>query len=381
MIPTRIVRILAPVAGAAALVTLASACGGGGDSTEVFRVGVAGPLEQALGAHTLRGAELARDRINAGGGIDGRQLELLPVTDSASSQHALAVAGGFLADNSVAAVLGHSTSGATLSAASIYGQGLAAVSATATSPEITNAGPWIFRVAPSDAASAARLADFALRELGQRAVILYANDAFGRGLREAFGSAYANGGGTIVDEYPYIEGTTDDFEPYLMGIQASRPDLVFVAGLDYGGSRIIRQARQMGIEAPIMGGDGLLGLVGQDPVFDGTFVMTFYHAETPGELNAEFVRAYRAAYGEDPDAWAAMAYDAVMLIAKAAAEVGFNRQEIRDYLEGVGRSRDNFAGVSGTIAFDENGDPVDKGVAIGRISGNGIELVSVEGGL
>jgi branched-chain amino acid transport system substrate-binding protein len=98
-------------------------------------------------------------------------------------------------------------------------------------------------------------------------------------------------------------------------------------------------------------------------------------------LNAEFVRAYRAAYGEDPDAWAAMAYDAVMLIAKAAAEVGFNRQEIRDYLEGVGRSRDNFAGVSGTIAFDENGDPVDKGVAIGRISGNGIELVSVEGGL
>ena len=109
--------------------------------------------------------------------------------------------------------------------------------------------------------------------------------------------------------------------------------------------------------------------------------MTFYHAEPPGEANAEFVRAYRATYGEDPDAWAAMAYDAIMLIARAATEVGFNRQKIRDYLEGVGSVRDPFAGVSGMIAFDESGDPVGKGVAIGRISGNEIELVSVEGGL
>ncbi len=369
-----------PRVGLAALLTWAAGCGGGGAPGDVVRFGVASPLEQFIGVHTLRGAQLARDEINASGGLRGRKLELLAVTDSASTQRAVAVADSFLNDPSVVAVVGHSTSGATLAAAPIYNQGLVALSPTATSPEITDAGDWIFRIAASDAANSARLAGFALRELGSKAAILYANEPYGRGLREGFGRAFVAGGGTLVDEYPYIEGETKDFEAYLLGIRAAAPDLIFIAGLDVSAGLIIRQARALGITAPIIGGDGLLGLVGQDSVFDGVYVGLLYHPDVPGQAGRRFVEAYRAAYGEQPDHFAALAYDATMLLAEAVREVGFDRAKIRDYLAHVGSGREPFRGVSGLVAFDENGDPLQKGYAVGRIMGSGVELVSVEGG-
>jgi len=369
-----------PILGLAAIVAYATGCGGGDSAGDTLRLGVATPLEQFIGAQTLRGAALARDQLNAEGGVRGKPVHLQAVTDSASAQRAVPVADGFYNDASIVAVIGHSTSGATLAAATIYNNGLAAVSPTATSPEITDAGEWIFRIASSDAANAAWLARFALRDLGRRAAILYANEPYGRGLRKAFGDAYRAGGGELVEEYPYIEGTTDDFEAYLMGIQIARPDLIFIGGLDASAGLIIRQARALGVEAPIIGGDGLLGLAGQDPVYDGTYVGLLYHPDAPGQTGRQFVEAYRSAYGELPDHFAALAYDAVMLVAQAIEEVGFDREKIRDYLQDVGSDRSGFQGVSGLIAFDTNGDPQEKSYAVGRISGNMMELVSVEGG-
>ncbi|NIR44881.1 MAG: ABC transporter substrate-binding protein [Gemmatimonadetes bacterium] len=359
---------------------LCLALGACGDSDATIIVGVAAPLEQALGVHTLRGAQLARDQINAAGGLRGKTLELLVVSDSADPRRAVGVAEEFLTDPRVVAVMGHSNSGAVLATAPIYERGLVAVSATATSPEISEAGEWIFRISPSDAVSAAGLARFALQRLGRRAVTFYANDAFGRGLRQAFGSAYTAGGGMLPGEYPYIEGETTDFEPFLLGARGARPDLIFVAGLDDGAARIIRQARELGLDAPVLGGDGLLGLVGRDSIFDGTYVLLFYHPATPDSANREFVAAYQAAFGVAPDAWAALAYDATMLIAQAIEEVGADREKIRRYLDRVGSERDAFMGVSGEIGFDENGDPREKDVKVGRIAGPGIELVSPEDG-
>lgn len=367
----------ASFAGVALAAVFLWACG---DTGETVRLGVAGPLDQVLGAHTLRGTQLARDQINAAGGIDGAPLELVAVNDSADAGRAVSVAAEFFSDPSLVAVIGHSNSGALLAAASVYERGLPAISATATSPEITEAGRWIFRVAPSDAATSEGLARFALRHLGDRAVMLYANDAFGRGLREAFGAAYVAGGGELVREYPYIEWDTEDFALYLEAARPARPDLIFVAGLDHGGGRIVRQARRLGIEAPILGGDGLLGLVGRDPIYDGTYVLVHYHPDAPGQANREFVEAYRAAYGDAPDAYAALAYDAVRLVTQAMREVGPDRARIRDYLEEVGSERPAFVGVSGAIAFDEHGDPIEKSVGVGRIRGAGIELISVEDG-
>ncbi len=92
------------------------------------------------------------------------------------------------------------------------------------------------------------------------------------------------------------------------------------------------------------------------------------------------MEAYRRAHGGQPDHFAALGYDAVLLVAEAVREVGFDRARIRDYLEEVGTSRDAFRGVSGLVAFDENGDPLEKSFAVGRIAGEAIELISIEGG-
>ncbi len=374
----RSTRTPAPLCGLV-LVLAAAACGGGSDDT--VRFGVAAPLEQFIGSHMLRGVELARDQLNAAGGIGGLTVQLVALTDSASTRRAVTVADMLHGDATVLAVVGHVNSGATLAAAPIYNRGLPTVSPVATSPEISGAGEWIFRVCSSDVVNAAGLAEFALRELGTRAAIIYANDPYGRGLREGFGRTYTAGGGTLVEEYPFIEGSTTDFEAYLMGIRAARPDLIFIGSTDVGADPVIRQAREMGIDAPFVGGDGILGLAGQGPAFQGTYIGLLYHPDAPGGGGEEFVDAYQDQYGEPPDHFAALGYDALMLLAQAASEVGFDRSRIRDYLEQVGREREAFSGVSGRIAFDENGDPIGKSFAVGRVSGNAIEFVSVEGGL
>lgn len=365
--------------GLAVFILALTACGGGG-SDDTVRFGLAAPLEQFIGSHTLRGAELALDQLNAAGGIDGRAVELLALTDSASSRRAVIVAERLYSDASVLAVVGHVNSGATLAAAPIYNRGLPTVSPVATSPEISAAGDWIFRVCSSDVVNAAGLAEFALRELGSRAVIVYANDPYGRGLRDGFSRAYTAGGGELVEEYPFIEGGTTDFEPYLLGIRASRPELIFIGSTDVGAAPVIRQARELGIDAPFVGGDGILGVAGQGPLFEGTYIGLLYHPDAPGGGGREFVDAYQARYGEPPDHFAALGYDATMLLAQAAREAGCDRTKIRDYLQQVGRERQAFAGVSGHIAFDENGDPIGKSFAVGRVSGATIEFVSVEGG-
>ncbi len=372
-------RIRASLLGLATLSLAATACGGEGPADTV-RFGVAAPLEQFIGSHTLRGAELARDQLNLAGGIEGRTVELVALTDSASTRQAVTVDDRLYNDATVLAVVGHVNSGATLAAAPIYNRGLPTVSPAATSPEISDAGEWIFRVCSSDVVNAAGLAEFALRELGTQAAIIYANDPYGRGLRDAFGRTYAAGGGVLVEEYPFIEGSTTDFEAYLMGVRAARPDLIFIGSTDVGAAPVIRQAREMGIDAPFVGGDGILGLAGQGAAFEGTYIGLLYHPNAPGGGGREFVDAYTARHGDPPDHFAALGYDALMLLARAVSEAGFDRTSIRAHLEQVGAEREAFAGVSGRIAFDENGDPIGKSFAVGRVSGDAIEFVSVEGG-
>lgn len=360
-----------------AAVLLLAACSGvgGTGSGEAVVFGLAGPMQQGYGESTRLGAELALKEINGAGGIGGRTLELRVKDDQASGERAPAVAKELVADAEVVAVVGHVNSGTTRAAGPIYDQeGVPALATTATNPQISQLGDWIFRIASSDAANAAALARHA-RGMAPRVAVLYMNDDYGRGLAGSFRDAYVSGGGVVVQEDPYLEDVAD-FTPYLQRLKRRGVEMVFIAGLDAGAARIIQQARSVGLDARFVGGDGLEPLAAEGSAYDGTVVGTLYHPQA-SPAAGKFAEAFRREYGREPDGFAAAAYDAVRLLARAAREGGAERAAIRGYLAGVGREggAEAFEGATGTIRFDENGDPTDKSFTVGVIRNGTIELL------
>ncbi len=354
MTPRR--RVLLPFL----LVTLA---GCGDDATE-YRLGMAGPFDEAFGLANRRGAELALQEINATGGIDGKRLYIDFQNDQGEGSRAAAVAQGFIDDLRISAVVGHVNSGAMVAAAKIYDGNLAAVATTASSPELTGISPWVFRVISSDSANGVDLARFAERLGKQRAAILYENDAYGRGLADNFRRNFK---GEIILFDP-IDGSGAGVDIHLSWVQEQRPDLVFVAGTDRSGVAILREAKRLGITGmDFLGGDGWTSVANDVEASEGALVGAPFTSLDPRPEAQKFVNAFRAKYLAEPDGNAALAYDAVYLLAKALDEVGADRAKVRDWLASTTSERP-FPGVTGSIAFLPTGDPVGKSFAMTRVT-------------
>ena len=375
--PTARVRRV-PAVRMLALALALAGCKGSGGGQVTFAL--AGPLKQSYGIATKQGADLAVKEINAAGGIGGRQLVLLARDDGADQHTAISIAAELVRDAKVVALAGPVNSGTTIASAPIYnGQSdsvrgrLPEVATTATSPDVSRLGDWTYRVASSDSANAVALAATA-RGMAQNVAILYTNDDYGRGLAGSFRDALVKAGGTVAEYDPFNDSTAD-FSPYLKRMQAHGVQVVFIAGLDVAGGIIIRQARQLGMQARFIGGDGLVPLATQGPTYDGTLVGLLYHPAASDRARA-FAQAYRQAYGSDPDPFAAAAYDAVNLLAAAAKANGASRDGIQRYLHTLGQpgGAAPFQGATGEIRFDRNGDPQQKAFAVGVIANGTIQL-------
>jgi branched-chain amino acid transport system substrate-binding protein len=354
------------------LSVLLAACG----DDPPIRIGVAGPFSEARGVSMRMAAELAVQEVNAAGGVHGRMLELVILDDSATAEGAVAAARQLAADPAVVAVVGHLTSGATLAAAPIYGGALpvAVISPSASSPLLTDAGPWVFRVCPTDALHGARLASWARERLrAGSAGIIYINDDYGRGVRDVFVEAFSRAGGDIVTSDPYLDDLPS-FRPYLERLQRrGGADVLLIAGTRAGGARILATRDSLGLALPILGGDGLAGIEEVGAAAEGIFISTAYLPDEAGAANAAFVEAYRRASGNRlPDHRGAGAYDAVRLVARAVEAVGTERERIRDYLAGIGSTHPAFDGVTGRIVFDEHGDVPEKPIAVGVVRGGSL---------
>jgi branched-chain amino acid transport system substrate-binding protein len=368
-------RFRRPGAVAVILLSLSAltACGSTEEGEVVF--GLAGPLQESYGRATLDGANLALKHINESRELlPGRRLRLEEADDQASGDVAIGVAERFVEDPQIVAVAGHVNSGTTIQAAHRYDGALPALATTATSPQVSALGDWIFRIASSDSANAVRLAQTS-RRLADRVAVMYANDAYGQGLAAAFADALRAAGGSVVETDPYLE-STQDFRPYLRRMQQRGVGMVFIAGLEDGASRIIQQSQEVGLQARFIGGDGLEGLVAMGADYDGTMVGLLFHPDANDQARA-FAAAFEAEYGNPPNSFAAAAYDAVMLLATAAHARGADRRGIREYLAGVGRpgGTPEYLGVTGAIRFDANGDPEEKEFAVGVIRTGTIQLL------
>jgi branched-chain amino acid transport system substrate-binding protein len=355
-------KFLAPLA-----FVVAASCGGG--SGEPVRLGMAGPLQEGYGVGNRRGAELAIAELNADGGIGGDSLIIEYRDDSGEGAKAAVIAQEFVDDPRVLAVVGHVTSGAMLAAAKVYDGHLAAVATTASSATLTGISPWAFRVISSDSANGVDLAKFAQRIGKKRAAVLYENDAYGRGLADAFRRSFA---GEVISLDPIgFEGKRAPI--YMEWLAARRPDLIFVAGTERTGLAFIAAGRAAGLTADFLGGDGWTGIVSDSAVAEGALVGAPFTPMDPRPEAQRFVQAYRARFGEEPDGNAALAYDAVRVLAAAIVAVGRDRTEIRDWLAAL-RTAGAHAGVTGAIAFDEFGDPVGKAFTMTRIAGGRLVL-------
>ena len=246
------------------------------------------------------------------------------------------------------------------------------VSASASSPLVTAAGPFTFRVCPSDLIHGERLADWAWDQLQARtASVIYENDDYGRGVRSAFSEAFKAMGGSVLTEDPYV-ADLPTFEPYLRRLmQRGGVDVIMIAGTRAAAERIITTADSLGLGYPTIGGDGLAGIEELGATAEGTYISSAYLPDQPGVANERFVAAYREAYGgRTPDHRGAGAYDIVYLLADAIDAVGPSRDRIQLYLSGVGSDNPAFEGVTGTIAFNGYGDVPDKDVVIGVVRGS-----------
>lgn len=352
---------------AAVVVSFAAACSHGASGT-VF-IGAAGPLGTANGDANRKGFELALDEINATPNL-GFKFDKVISDDSAKGDRAAIVAQSFVSDPRIVAVVGHVNSGPMMAAARVYDGHLPAIATSATAPSLTGISKWAFRVIPSDSITGIGVAT-TMNKLGKkRAMILYENNSYGRGLAESFRRAYA---GEIVGMDPISDQAGEDLEPFVTYLKQKQADLVFVAGTIASGLSFMKEARRQQIAAALAGGNGWAVMV-NDPLAEGAYFPTAFNPDDQRPEVQAFVKAYKDKYqGAIPTAYAALAYDATKLIAQAVEKVGNDRVKVRDYLANL---PEPYKGVTGPISFASTGDPKDKSMVVVRIHD---KAISAEG--
>jgi branched-chain amino acid transport system substrate-binding protein len=308
-----------------------------------------------------RAAELAAEEINAQGGINGRPIQLIERNDFANPDSAVFVATD-LYNAGVVAVVGHVWSATTLAAAPVYNGGdqpVVAISPSSSAPEISDAGPYIFRLCPSDYAHAAALARWVRGKLGlERGAILYMNDDYGRGVRQTFVRELTRLRGEAVAIDPYL-GDTPEVGAYLDRVAKGKSaQFLMAAGGLPDGQEILRQARSRKINVPLLGADGLEGIEALGALAEGVYVSEAYLPTLPSPANQRFVAAYRKKYPTAglPNQPGAAAYDAIYLLRSAIARAGTDRRAIRRAVAEIGTTAPAYVGVTGRIVFDSLGD-------------------------
>jgi branched-chain amino acid transport system substrate-binding protein len=319
-----------------------------------------------FGQSTHNGVLMATAETNAEGGIDGRKVRILLEDDQSKPEEAATVVTKLLTRSKVVALIGEASSSRSLAAAPIaQSSGIPMVSPSSTNTQVTAVGDYIFRVCFIDPFQGAVMARFAASTLKvQKVAILYdlRND-YSVGLRQVFTATFKERGGTIVAEQSYSEGDSD-FRAQLTQLKSAQPEAIYVPGYYTEVGIIARQARELGITVPLLGGDGwdspkLVEIGGR--AIEGSYLSNHYSVDDPSPRIRQFVQAYRARYDVVPDSLSALGYDAARLVFDAIRRAGStDGAKIRDALAAT---RD-FQGVTGRITIDKDRNPVKPAVIL-----------------
>ncbi|VVE90709.1 branched-chain amino acid ABC transporter substrate-binding protein [Pandoraea bronchicola] len=345
---------------ASALILLASIPA---HAAKVVTIGFAGSLtgsQAHLGKEIEQGIRLALEEINAQHPkIRGETIEfrLDAQDDAADPRLATTVAQRFI-DNGVIAVIGHESSSASIATARLYAAaGIAEITPSATNPEFTRLGyRTAFRMVPNDNFLGKAIATYTTTTLkARRIAVLDDRSAYGQGIADVFADSVRNSGATIVSR-EYTNDKAVDFKPQLTRIKRSQPDAVFFGGMDAQAGMVLKQLKQLSIDTPFAGGDGIC--TGTLPQLAGSsFIDNVVCADAGLSLNAmpggvTFAKRFQSRFGEPVKLYAPYAYDTTMAIYRAVLDAqSVDAARIVDALHRI-----SFAGVSGQISFDEHGD-------------------------
>ncbi len=281
----------------------------------------------------------------------------------------------FISEDHVVAVLGEVASSKSLEAAPICQENhIPMISPASTNAKVTQVGDYIFRVCFIDPFQGKVMAKFALSKGWTKVAILRdVKQDYSVGLADAFEKSFTAGGGTIVAKEDYSTGDKD-FRAQLTAIQAANPQAIFVPGYYAEVALIARQARELGIKGPLLGGDGWVGeslLKVAGNALDGSFFSNHYSQDDPSPIIQNFVKAYQAKYGEKPDAMAALGYDSAKLLADAISRAGTaDEPKLRNALA----ETHDFKGVTGDITLDADRNAT-KAAVILTIGNGGFQFV------
>ena len=332
------------------------ASAGGSDT---ITIGASLPMTGSValnGEMILEGIQMAVDECNEAGGIDGKEVVIDAQDDQAEPNQAASVANMMSADEKIVAIIGSLKSSCTLAAAPIYEEaGVVALSPDSSSPEVTNAGEYIFRIKNSDVVLAQTMAKGAISDGHTKFAILYENNDYGAGVLEQSQIAIEEAGCEIVCTESILTGEQTDFSSIISKIRESGADAILM-GVDYNESGLVmKQMKDAGLDLPRYATDGLFTdafiEVGGEAA-DGTTVLTSFITSDQRENVQNFINKYQEKYdGEMPSIFQAEGYDCGKIVIEAIENAGTDRKAIRDYMATM-----SYQGVTGDCTFDENGD-------------------------
>jgi len=360
---------------------LVSGCGSTAAPNAAKEIKIGGVLELSGGVATfgqsvLNAVNLAFEDQNKKGGVLGKQLKFITADNKSEAGESTSAITKLITQDKVIAVIGAVTSSNTKAAVPVSADNkIPLITPTATNAEVTvnkdgSLNKWVFRACFLDPFQGKVAANFVTNtlKLKKAAIFIDQKDDYSKGLAAEFKKVMESSGGTITDIENYVGGDKD-FKSTLTRIKASNAEVVFVPGYYSEVGLIVKQARELGITVPIVGGDGwdsakLPELAGAANLNDTYFVNHMW-ADDPA--TKPFVDAYKAKYNVEPDALAALGYDAAgMLIAAIEKAGSVDSSKIRDALENT----TGFKGVTGVITVDpKTHNPVKSAAIIRMVDG------------
>ena len=370
----KILAITTAVVGVAMMGALFTGCSSSKGNDKEIKVGanfeVTGGVAN-YGNQALKGIKLAIKQANENGGVLGKQINLIVADNKSEASEAANAATKLISQDGVKVLLGPATTSNMLAASQIATDNkIPAITPTATNPKITvengQVKPYIFRSCFIDPLQGEVMADFATKTLNVKTAAIYVDSSsdYSKGLAEVFAKKFAEAGGTIVAQESFLQ-KDQDFKSTLTKLKASNPEVIFIPAYYEEVGKIVKQARELGINAKLLGADGwddskLVDIAGAQPLNDTYFCS--HYSEQDNDANVkDFIAAYKAEYGEEPNVFAALGYDAGKMLVDAIKRAGSDDPEkIRQALA----ETKNLQVGTGIITMDANHDPIKSAVVL-----------------